>query len=135
MAWPIVYIDRSDIKSGAASDLRTSVSEIVSFIEAREPQLIAYGFFIDEAASTMTVVAVHPDSASLEYHLGIGGQEFRKAGAFITLRAIEVFGEVTERVLDRLHEKARDLGDATVTVRSAHAGFARLPSPPDRPRP
>jgi hypothetical protein len=128
MAGPIVYIDRSDVTPGTLVDLQTAVSELVAFVEAREPRLIAYGFYIDDVASTMTVVAVHPDSASLEFHLSIGGPEFRKVGAFIKLRAIEVFGRPSDTALDQLHEKARMLGDATVLVRSADAGFARMPS-------
>jgi hypothetical protein len=127
MDGPIVYIDRSDVRPGAVADLRNAVSELVAFVEAREPQLISYGFYVDESASTMTVVAVHPDSASLGYHLSIGGPEFRKVGAFITLRTIEIFGVPSEAVLDQVREKALTLGNATVIVRSADAGFARVP--------
>ena len=56
----------------------------------------------------MAVVAVHPNAASLELHLRVGGPEFRKVGEFIVLRAIEVFvvlGEellVDETAMDRL---------------------------------
>jgi quinol monooxygenase YgiN len=131
MAMPIVYVDRSDVRPGALSDLRAAVSELVAFVEAREPQLLSYGFYVDDDSLTMTVVAVHPDSASLEYHLNIGGPEFRKVGAYITLRSIEVFGEASESALDQLREKARALGDATVVVRAPDAGFAR-PMPTDR---
>jgi hypothetical protein len=127
MAGPIVYIDRSDVTPGSLADLQAAVSDLVTFVDAREPRLISYGFYIDDVASTMTVVAVHPDSASLEYHLSIGGPEFRKVGAFIRLRAIEVFGQPSDTALAQIHEKARMLGDATVLVRSADAGFARMP--------
>jgi hypothetical protein len=41
-----------------------------------EPQLISYGFFIDEEASRMTVIAIHPDAASLELHMETGGPRF-----------------------------------------------------------
>jgi hypothetical protein len=129
MAGPLVYVDRSDITPGRLADLRKAVAELVAFVEAREPRLIAYGFYIDDVGSTMTVVAVHPDTASLEFHLGIGGPEFRKVGAFIRLRAIEVFGRPSDAAVDQLHEKARMLGDATVVVRSADAGFARVRPP------
>jgi hypothetical protein len=134
MAGPLVYVDRSDVTPGSLADLQTAVSELVAFVEAREPRLIAYGFYIDDVGSTMTVVAVHPDSASLEFHLSIGDPEFRKVGAFIRLRAIEVFGQPSDTVLDRLHEKARMLGDATVVVRSADAGFARMPTAIEAPK-
>jgi hypothetical protein len=127
---PIFYVDRSDVRPGAVADLRLAVSELVDFVESREPQLISYGFYIDEEALTMTVVAIHPDAASLELHLAVGGPEFRKVGQFITLRAIEVFGEPSLAALEQLQQKATMLGDAQVMVRSADAGFARLPTQP-----
>jgi hypothetical protein len=126
MSEPIVYVDQSDINPGTIDALRAAVSDLVAFVEAREPQLLSYGFYIDEAAATMTVVAVHPDSASLAFHLRIGGPEFRKVGAFITLRAIDVFGAPSPEVLDQLREKASMLGDATVRSHRLDAGFARL---------
>ena len=126
MTMPIVYVDRSDVRPGKAADLRRAVSDLVEFVQDREPQLISYGFHIDSEGSTMTVVAVHPDSASLELHLDIGGPGFRKVGQFITLRQIEVFGEPSELALQRLHEKARTLGGAALTVRPVDAGFGRV---------
>ena len=125
MAQLIVYIDRSDIRPGALPELRTAVAALVAFVEEREPQLLAYGFHIDEDASTMAVVAVHPDAASLELHLRVGGPEFRKVGEFIALRAIEVYGEVGEEIIALLQEKARALGGASVSIHPQTVGFAR----------
>jgi hypothetical protein len=126
MAEAIVYIDRSEIRPESVEAVRRGVTSLVAFIRAREPQLISYAFYIDEAASSMSVVAVHPDSASLELHLSIGGAEFRKLAGFIDLRLIEVFGSPSDAVLDQLREKARMLGEnARVVVHRPHAGFAR----------
>ena len=123
----IVYIDRSEIRAGMLADLTTAISSIVAFVEEHEPQLISYGFFIDPATSEMSVVAVHPDSASLEFHLGVAGPEFRKVRAFIDLRSIEVFGVPSQTVLDRLNQKAQALGkNPRVIVHHAEAGFSRL---------
>jgi len=123
---PIVYIDHSDIKEGAVDELKAGVSRLVDFIDAREPQLIAYGFYIDEEAARMTVVAVHPDSASLELHVEIGGPEFRKLAHLITLRAIEVYGRPSEKALEQLRQKAAMLGDGgSVISVGRHAGFMR----------
>jgi hypothetical protein len=125
MGSPILYLDRSDVRPGTVSGLRTAVSELVAFVEAREPQLLAYGFAIDEDAMTMTVVAAHPDSASLERHLTIGGPEFLRVGAFITLRSIEVYGDPSAAAIQQLDEKARALGGASVVVHRLAAGFSR----------
>jgi len=129
MGKPIVYIDHSEIRPGRLEEVTKAIPQLVGFVDEHEPQLISYGFYIDEQASAMTVVAVHPDSASLELHLEIGGPQFRKLAAFIDLRLIEVYGEPSQTVLNQLRQKADMLGeDGRVVVREMHTGFARLPS-------
>jgi hypothetical protein len=126
---PIVYIDHSDIREGSLEELKVGVQRLVDFIEAREPQLLAYGFYIDEEAATMTVVAVHPDSASLELHMDIGNAEFRKLAHLLTLTGIECYGRPTERALEQLRRKAATLGNGgTVVSIGRFAGFTRLAS-------
>ena len=74
----------------------------------------------------MTVVAVHPDSASLEFHMNEGNEEFRKFGHLLDLSRIDVYGDVSNGVRERLDRKARMLGRrGTVTVHEFQAGFAR----------
>ena len=125
MSQPIVYVDVSTIREGKRAELEAAMKGLAAFIEANEPQLISYGMFLDDDRRHMTVVAVHPDSASLELHMDIGGPEFRKFASLIDLSRIEVYGRVSDAVLDRLHEKARMLGRGTVTVHELYAGFAR----------
>jgi hypothetical protein len=124
---PIVYIDHSNFREGSLEELKAGVRRLVDFIDAREPQLISYGFYIDEASSKMTVVAVHPDSASLELHLDIGNAEFRKLAHLLTLTAIECYGRPSERALEQLRQKAAALGDGgTVVSVGRFAGFTHL---------
>ena len=126
-AEPIVYIDHSRIREDSIDELKACVRRLVDLIDAREPQLIAYGFYFDEEAAEMTVVAVHPDSGSLERHMEIGGGEFRKLAHLVTLTAIECYGRPSDRALEQLREKAAALGDggAVVSV-ERFAGFAHL---------
>jgi hypothetical protein len=126
---PIVYIDHSDIRDGGLEELKAGVRRLVDFIDAHEPQLIAYSFHIDEEAGRMTVVAVHPDSASLELHMEIGGPEFRKLAHLISLRAIEVYGRPSDKALEQLKQKAAALGDeGSVVSTGRYAGFSRVTS-------
>jgi hypothetical protein len=126
---PIVYIDHSDIREGSLEELKAGVRQLVDFIDTREPQLIMYGFYIDEDAAKMTVVAVHPDSASLELHLDIGSSEFRKLAHLLTLTAIECYGRPSEKALEQLRQKAATLGDGeTVVSIGRFAGFTHLVS-------
>jgi hypothetical protein len=125
MAPPIVYVDVSVIREGKREELETAMKHLSRFVEANMPRVAFYGFFLDEARATMTVVAVHPDSASLEFHIDTGNEEFRKFGDLIDLSRIEVYGDVSDAVRDRLDSKARMLGRGTVTVHAFQTGFAR----------
>jgi hypothetical protein len=127
MAEPIVYVDRSDIRPGMVAELRDAVARLAAFVKEREPQLLAYGFHIDEESSTMWVTAVHPDAASLDLHLRIGGPAFREVGEFIVLRAIDVYGEPGDAVVALLRDKARVLGGASLAIHPRGSGFARTP--------
>lgn len=125
MPQPIVYVDTSTIREGKLEQLEAAMGALAAFVEANVPRLISYGFFLDEARTQMSVVAVHPDSRSLEFHMEVGAAEFRKFADLIDLSRIEVYGRVSEAVLERLHAKARMLGRGTVAVHELYAGFVR----------
>lgn len=124
----VVYVDHSDIREGRLEDLEAGIRRLVEVIRSREPRLLAYGFHLDEDGGRMTVVAVHPDAASLELHLEVGREEFRRLGDMITLQRIEVYGSISPGAREMLQEKAAMLGGSGVTVVERFAGFARLPT-------
>jgi hypothetical protein len=121
----VVYVDHSDVDLSRIDELKRGIRRVVSFIEANEPQLIAYGFHVDEGRGRMAVTAVHPDSASLELHMDVGREAFRTLGDLITLTRIEVYGSVSERVRGLLEQKAQMLGAGEVVVIERFAGFVR----------
>lgn len=125
MSSPIVYIDTSTIRKGQLEKLKNAMKYLATFVEANMPRLISYAFFLNDDQSQMTVVAVHPDSASLEFHMEVGADEFRKFASLIELLRIEIYGRVSGAVLERLHKKARMLGTGTVAVHEFYAGFNR----------
>ena len=126
-AGPVIYIDRSDVLEGRLDELKAGIRDLVPFVDSHQPQMVTYGFYLDEDARRMTVVAVHPDSASLERHVEIGGPEFSKLAPFIELREIEVFGHLSDRAVGLLEAKAAALGDrGTVTTHERFLGFERI---------
>lgn len=88
---------------------------LVAFVDSHQPQMVTYGFYLDEDARQMTVVSCIP-SASLERHVDIGGAEFKKLAPFIELREIEVFGRLNESAVELVHQKAAALGDRGVVT-------------------
>lgn len=125
MAQPILYIDTSTIRDGKIEELEAAMKHLAAFVEANMPRLVSYAFFLDPDRTQMTVVTVHPDSESLEFHLDVGRAEFGKFTSLIDLSRIDVYGRVSEAALGRLHQKSRMLGGATVAVHEFYAGFAR----------
>ncbi|TMM24643.1 MAG: hypothetical protein E6F95_03805 [Actinobacteria bacterium] len=124
MSEPIIYIDRSNTREGKLEEVKAALPRLVEFVDAHEPQLLAYGMYLDPEGMSMTVTAIHPDTTSLELHLAVGGQEFRRFAGLIDLRSIEVFGRPSDAALEELQRKAAALGEGgTVTVHERVAGF------------
>ena len=126
MSDAIVYVDVADVREGALEELKAAMKELVEFVDANEPRLIAYNVYFSDDGTRMTVVHVHPDSASLEYHMEVAGPVFRGFVEIVTLSSIHVYGDPSEKLLRQLHEKARLLGRGTVAVDALHAGFTRF---------
>ena len=125
MPHPIIYVDTSSIRAGKLEQLKAQMSELASFVEEHVPRVLSYAFFLNESETEMTVVAVHPDSESLDYHLTTGKERFKAFGDYIDLLHINVYGKVSETVMEKLHKKAQMLGRGTVEVHEYYSGFVR----------
>jgi hypothetical protein len=123
----LVYVDTSDVHAGALEELRGAVKELVEFLDANVPRLLAYNVYFSDDGRQMTVVHLHPDSPSLEQHLEVGGPAFRRFAELLTLSSIRVYGEPSTKVRRQLQDKAELLGCKDVSVHGRHAGFSRLP--------
>jgi quinol monooxygenase YgiN len=126
MSEPLISLDTSLIRNGRLDELKEAVAELVEFVRSNEPRPIAYEVYFDEAGSRMTVVQVHPDSASMEYHMTVAGPAFAGFAELITLSTLDVYGKPSEELLELLRRKVQMLGDATVIVHDLQAGFARI---------
>ncbi|MDP2674260.1 MAG: hypothetical protein Q8Q00_05050 [Dehalococcoidia bacterium] len=126
MSEPIVYIDSSEIHEGKLEELKTAMNELAEFVEVNEARLIAYNVYFKEDGTRMTVVHVHPDSASLEFHMKVAGPLFPKFAEFIKLLTIDVYGKPSDDLVEQMRQKAQMLGNGTVLVHELHAGFARF---------
>src|SRR6185503_8327712 len=90
---PLVYVDTSEVREGALEQLKTAIAELAEFIEANEPQLLSYNAYFSDDGRRMTVVHVHDEPASLDFHMEVAGPRFAKFAELLTLRSIHVYGE------------------------------------------
>jgi quinol monooxygenase YgiN len=128
MRAPIVFLDTSEIREGKLEELRRAVAELAEFVETNEADPISYQVFFSDDGRLMTVLQVHPDSASMERHMELAGPVFARFADLIDLRTVEIYGSPSEKVVEQLRQKAELLGAATVAVHERQAGFARFGS-------
>jgi quinol monooxygenase YgiN len=132
MSDPIVFVDTSEIREGKLEELRRAVAELAEFVDANETETISYQVFFSDDDRQMTVLQVHPDSASMERHMEVAGPVFAKFADLLVLRTIDIYGSPSEKVVEQLRRKAELLGTASVAVHERQAGFARFVSAPVR---
>src|ERR1700761_8634795 len=108
MSGPFIFVATNRLKPDAYEAERRRVPGLVDFIEAREPQLLAFNEYVNEERTEVTVVQVHPDAASMELHMGAVGERAAQAYAE-TLDAttqVQVFGAPSDAVLQLLRTQA-----------------------------
>jgi hypothetical protein len=126
MAKPIVVIETSEIIEGKRPELETAIHELAAFVESNEPRPISYNVFLTQVGMRMTVVQVHPDSASMAFHVDVAGPEFAKIR-----RAHQAVDNGCLRRTERPPRGADPpggpaVGNATASVHDFHTGFDRF---------
>ena len=106
--------------------MKPAIEELASFVEANEPQIIAYNVYLSDDGARMNVIHLHRDSASLEYHMDVAAPAFQRFVDLVTMLSIQVYGDPSEKVLTQLRGKAQLLGSESVVVHAHHAGFNRF---------
>ena len=128
MSAPFIFIATNRLREGKLAAERDRAADLSSFIEAHEPQLLAFNEYADEDGTEVGVVQIHPDAASMEFHMGVVAERAARAYAE-TLEAttsVQVYGEPSDAVLEMLRRQAG--AGVALTVKRQHlAGFTRLP--------
>jgi quinol monooxygenase YgiN len=125
----LVLVDTSEIRGGKIDELRDAVRGLAEFVEANEVTPIAYHVYFSDDGERMTVVQLHPDSASMELHMQVAGPVFARFADLVELQTVDVYGSPSDKVVEQLRAKAELLGTATVSVHDRQAGFIRLVFP------
>ena len=128
MSGPFIFIATNRLKPGKFEDEKKRVPGLCDFIEANEPQLIAFNEYASDDGTEVGVVQIHPDAASMELHMEVVADRAAQAYAE-TLQAttsIQVYGEPSEAVLTMLQRQAGC--GVPLTVKRYHlGGFTREP--------
>ncbi len=127
MVEPFIFIATNRLKPGALEAERQRVPELSAFIEASEPRLLAFNEYVNQDGTEVAVVQVHPDAASMEFHMGVVRERAERAYGQ-TLEAtvsVQVFGTPSARILEMLRLQAG--ANVAVSVKPHRlGGFSRL---------
>ena len=127
MSAPFIFIATNRLREGKLVAERHRAADLVSFIEANEPQLLAFNEYVNEDGTEVGVVQIHPDAASMELHMDVVAERAARAYAE-TLEAttsIQVYGEPSDAVVEMLRRQA-GVG-VPMTIKRQHlGGFTRV---------
>jgi quinol monooxygenase YgiN len=71
MTQPFISIATLRIKEGKLEDFTRSYTEVVETVKELEPRMIAFHGFVNEDGTEMTIIQVHPDTASMDFHMQV----------------------------------------------------------------
>jgi hypothetical protein len=125
MSGPLIHISTYTIKGGKLEECKKRLAELVGLVETNEPRLIAFHSYLDEQGNKVSIVQVHPDSASMEFHMEVISEHLSDAFDYLDKTVSEqVYGAPS----DTLSEMLRKYADpsAPPTFMPVHqAGFTR----------
>ena len=114
-------IKLQDVETRAA-EARKRIAELVDFVETNEPRMIAFHVYLDQDGNTLSIVQVHPDSASMEFHMQVNAKHFATAFDWLdTSMGQQLFGPISDALVAELAK----WGEAFTHVPVHEAGFTR----------
>jgi hypothetical protein len=122
MSGPLIYIGTYTVKPGSQGEARTRLGELADFVETNEPRMIAFNTYLDREGTTVSIVQVHPDSASMEFHMQVNAKHF--ATAFDWLDA-SMSGQYFGPISDALAAELAKWEESSTHLPEHAAGFTR----------
>lgn len=127
MAAPFIFIGTYTIREGKLEDFKQYCREFSASIEATEPRLIYFGLCLNEAGTELTVVQVHPDPASMEFHLQVAREHFVQAYEYLeTTESQQLYGSLSDVLVERIKQVSEP--GVPMIIKSELTGFSRLPA-------
>ena len=127
MSGPFIFIATNRLREGKLAAERERARDVSSFIEANEPQLLAFNEYANGEGTEVGVVQMHPDAPSMELHMEVVAERAARAYAetLDATTSIQVYGEPSDAVLEMLSRQA-GAGVPMMVKRHHIGGFSRI---------
>ena len=108
MPGPFIFIATNRLRPGKLDDERRRVPDLVDFIQANEPRVIAFNEYANEEGTEVAVVQIHPDADSMVFHMELIAEHAASAYAetIEATTSIQVFGASSDVVTETLRQQA-----------------------------
>lgn len=125
MSEPLIVITKSRVKEGHADELAAWYAQIADIVERTEPRVVAFHAFLSDDGGEMTNVQVHPDAASMEFHMQVlrdnWDESWSAYAEMLEVSTVEYFGAPSESALAMDREMGIPIGVQTRRI----GGFTR----------
>ena len=130
MTAPFIFVGTHRIKEGQLDAYIEYFREFAEFVKENEPRLIVFEGYVNDEGNRMTIVQVHPDAESMEFHMQTIGKHVGEAyDRFLDgTERIDVYGVPSGGVLEMIRHLASMNEPLNVSVRPV-AGFTRSATP------
>jgi quinol monooxygenase YgiN len=122
MSGPLINVFTYTIKPGKEEEVRKRIAELVDFVETNEPRMIAFHAYLNQDGNALSIVQVHPDSASMEFHMQVNAKHFATAFDWLDKSlGQQLFGPISDALAGELAK----WDDAITHIPIHEAGFTR----------
>lgn len=123
MSKPLIVISKFRVKEGKLEELKHYYKKLRDLIESNNTQIIAFHGFLNEEGTEMTAIQIHPDNASMEYHMGVIRENYEEYLSefphMLEGTTIDYYGEPPESAL-----AMNEINKQVISITPVHvAGF------------
>lgn len=125
MSGPFVFIGTHRIADGQLEAFKKDAHALVQLVREREPQLLAFNFFLNEDETEVSVVQVHPDADSMLTHMQVAKEHITEATeTLLSTKDTQIYGATNEAVVGMISQLTQ--AGVPMTVKPVHLdGFTR----------
>ena len=130
MPAPFIFVGTHRIKDGQVGAYIEYFREFAEFVKENEPRLIVFEGYVNEEGTRMTIVQVHPDAESMEFHMQTIGKHVGEAyDRFLDgTERIDVYGVPRGGVVAMINQLSSMDEPLNISARPV-AGFTRSATP------
>lgn len=130
MTAPFIFVGTHRIKEGQLDAYIEYFREFAEFVKENEPRLMVFEGYVNEEGTRMTVVQVHPDAESMEFHMQTIGKHVGEAyDRFLDkTERMDVYGVPRGGVVAMIKQLASSGAPLNISARPV-AGFTRSTTP------